>query len=127
MSTSAVHSAYRKVALSVAFGCLCLTIIATPLSAQATDGVIEGSVFITDSDGTRSPVPGIIVTIKGPGTSQQAITDQQAMCRFSGLAPGQYQVEATAPGMSGAAVVMVSPNVVTRVSIGLQIALLKES
>ena len=49
------------------------------------------------------------------------------MYRFSGLAPGQYRVEATAPGLTGSNVVTVVPGAVANVSIELQIALLKES
>jgi hypothetical protein len=96
-------------------------------SAQATTGVVEATVFTTESDGTRSIVPGVTVVIAGPGRSQHAITDEQARCRFSGLVPGQYNLEVTAPGMSGSSVVLVSPNETATVSINLKVAVLKES
>ena len=95
--------------------------------AQVTNGIVESAVFTTDSGGARSPVPGAKVSISGTGPAQQAIADEQGVCRFTGLAPGQYQVEATAPGLSGSEVVIVSASLVTNVSIALQINTLKES
>jgi hypothetical protein len=82
---------------------------------------------MTDPDGAKSPIPGATVSIKGSGPSQQATTDEHAMYRFTGLAPGQYQVEATAPGLTGSNLAMVDPSAVANVSIELQVALLKAS
>jgi hypothetical protein len=117
MSIQAVCSAYAAV---------CLTITAAFAGGQLTSGVLEGTVFTTDSDGTRAFVPGATVSITGAGVSQRVLSDEQAKCRFSGLAPGQYQVDATAPGMSGSSVVVVSASSVTSVSIELQVVLLKQ-
>jgi hypothetical protein len=116
-----------QVLSSLVFAGLCLATAVRPSIAQVVTGVVQSTVFMTDPDGTRSPIPGALVTLKGPGPSQQAVTDQQAKCRFSGLAPGQYRVEASAPGLVGAGVVVVAPSAVADVSIELQIALLRES
>ena len=105
----------------------CLTIAAGILGAQGATGVVQGTVFMTDPDGAKSPIPGATVSIKGSGPSQQATTDEHAMYRFTGLAPGQYQVEATAPGLTGSNLAMVDPSAVANVSIELQVALLKAS
>jgi len=59
--------------------------------------------------------------------SQHAVADQQAEWRIPDLAPGQYRVEASAPGLTGASVVTVSPGVETSISIELQIATVQES
>ncbi|MGO9261201.1 MAG: TonB-dependent receptor domain-containing protein [Bryobacteraceae bacterium] len=104
-----------------------LVLTIAPHAAAQTTGALEGTVFTTDGDGTRSRVPGAKVSLTGPGASQQAVADDQATCRFSSLVPGQYRVEASAPGMSGANVVTVSASEVTSVSIELQIAVLKET
>jgi hypothetical protein len=96
-------------------------------AAQVTTGAMVVTVATTDSDGTRSSVPGTSVSIKGTGPAHQAVTDQKATCRFEGLAPGQYQVEATAPGLTGSAAVTVIAGAEANVIVDLQIALLKES
>jgi len=82
---------------------------------------------MTDPDGTKSPIPGATVSVQGSGPSQQATTDEHAMYRFTGLAPGQYQVEATAPGLTGSNLAMVDPGAMANVSIELHVALLKAS
>src|SRR5215467_9053508 len=127
MSTSAAHSAYREAALIVALAFGCLTLAAPHAAAQEPPGAVAITVFTIDPDGTRSPVPGASVSISGPGNLQQAITDKQSMCRFSGLAPGRYQIDASVPGLSGSSLVTVTASVVTNVSVELQVALLKES
>jgi len=72
-------------------------------------------------------VPGAHISISGPAVSQHAVADQQAEWRIPDLAPGQYRVEASAPGLTGASVVTVSPGVETSISIELQIATVQES
>jgi hypothetical protein len=98
-----------------------------PHAAAQTTGTLESTVFTTDADGTRSRVPGAKVVLTGAGALQQAVSDQEAKCRFSGLIPGQYHIEASAPGMSGISVAAVSASEVTSVSIELQIAAVKET
>src|SRR5262249_19094567 len=105
----------------------CLTMTAQRSAAEGTGGMVEATIVTAGADGTKALVPGAAISISGPGGSQQAVADQQAVCHFSGLAPGEYRIEATAPGMSGSLVVNVSASVVTNVSVALQPAALKES
>src|SRR6266567_4691873 len=106
---------------------VCIMTTAEPSPAQVTTGTLQGRVYTIDPDGTRSLIPGATVSVKGPASSQHVATDQQAMYRFPELAPGQYRVEAAAPGLAGSSVALVVPNRVTDVSVELQIALIKET
>src|ERR1700730_3529172 len=106
-----------RVLSSLVLAGLCLTAAAGTSWAQVATGIVQGTVFMTDPDGTRSPIPGATVFIKGSGPSQQATTDEHAMYRFTGLAPGQYQLEANAPGLTGSNSAMVDPSAVANVSI----------
>jgi TonB-dependent receptor-like protein len=127
MSLSAVYSGKRAGTLLIALACMGLISTAGLACAQVASGALTGTVFTIDPDGTRTLVPGTMVSITGPGVSQQAIADQHAVWRFTGLAPGRYQVEAVAPGLSGSNIVVVSGAGVTEVSVELRVALLKES
>src|SRR5215472_8929304 len=62
--------------------------------AQVATGEVQGTVFTTDPDGTRSPIPGAKVALRGPGSPREAVADQHAVYHFSGLTPGEYQIEA---------------------------------
>src|SRR5262249_22463453 len=127
MSPLIIYSASRKLTLFPVLACLCIAMTASYSAAQVATGELAGTVFTTDSDGAHSLVPGAKVIIIGPGSPQEAVTDEHAMCHFSGLTPGEYQVEATAPGLSGSGTIMVSATGVSAVSIELQIAVLQES
>jgi len=127
MSLSAIYSANRGGTLVIAITCMALISTAPVAIAQGDSGALTGTVFTIDSDGTRSLVPGATVSLTGPGAMQQAIADEHAVCRFSGLAPGRYQVDAVAPGLSGSNTVVVSQSGVTEVSVELRVALVKES
>jgi hypothetical protein len=134
MKSVIVHLAHRRGASSAArflgtliLAGLSLTTAVQQLAAQPAPGIVEGTVFMTDPDGTRSPVPGVTVTITRGGSSQQSTTDQLAKYRFPALPPGEYRIEASAPGLSGYDLVVVEPGVAATVPIELQLALLKES
>ena len=109
----------------MAFVCVMTTAEQSP--AQVTTGTLQGRVYTIDPDGTRSFIPGATVSVNGPASSQHVAADQQAMYRFPELAPGQYRVEAAAPGLAGSSLALVVPNRVTDVSVELQIALIKET
>jgi len=134
-SSTVIHRAYCRsvrpgavrLLASLVLAGLLLTMGVRPSAAQVSTGTITGTVFTTEPDGTHSPIPGATVIITGPGLSQQAVVDQQATYRFSDLTPGNYQIEAHAPGLMGSNSVTVVPDGVASVSVELQIALLKES
>src|ERR1700730_18229522 len=96
-----------RVLSSLVLAGLCLTAAAGTSWAQVATGIVQGTVFMTDPDGTKSPIHGATVSIKGSGPSLQAAADEHATYRSSGLAPGQYRVEATAPGLIGSNSAMV--------------------
>lgn len=106
---------------------LCFTIMVGRSFGQVATGDVQGTVFTSDPDGTRSPIPGAKVSLRGPGPVQETVADQQAVYHFSGLTPGVYQIEAAAPGFDGSNSVTVSAGAVADTSIELQAALLKES
>src|SRR5581483_5420884 len=106
---------------------LCFTTMVGRSFGQVATGDVQGTIFTTDPDGTRSAIPGAKVSLRGPGLVQETVADQQAVYHFSGLAPGVYQIEAAAPGLNGSNSVTVSAGAVADTSIELQAALLKES
>src|SRR5215212_2079606 len=64
--------------------------LAVPTLAQVDKASIEAVV----ADQTKSPLPGVTVTVTRPETGYEAvgITDTSGMARFLSLAPGSYQV-----------------------------------
>jgi hypothetical protein len=70
--------------------CLLATSAALPVAAQIDTGIIEAVAL----DQTRSPLPGVTVTVTRPETGYQsiAVTDAAGLARFPALAPGTYEV-----------------------------------
>src|SRR5260370_2189531 len=64
-------------------------------------GGIEGIVYTVDSDGGRSLVPGALVKLTGPSFSQQTVTNDRGKYSFIAVATNTYQIDVTAPGLSG--------------------------
>jgi hypothetical protein len=71
-----------------------LFFLALPLLAQT--GSLRGKV--TDESGAI--VPAATVTLKGPGGARTAAADNTGAYSFSGLAAGNYTVQASAPGLA---------------------------
>ncbi|MGC2109450.1 MAG: carboxypeptidase regulatory-like domain-containing protein [Candidatus Korobacteraceae bacterium] len=71
-----------------------------PPFAAAQDGSTSLQGVIEDASGARIPSAVIIVTDPEKGFRQQAFTDAQGTFLFGMLAPGRYDVSASAPGMS---------------------------
>jgi hypothetical protein len=70
---------------------LCLlTAFALPVLAQIDTGIIEAVAL----DQTRSPLPGVTVTVTRPETGYQsvAVSDATGLARFPALSPGTYEV-----------------------------------
>ncbi len=78
-------------------------LVAAPLSgwAQRTTGDIRG--VITDESG--AVLPGVTVTLKGPGVAgtPSTVTNEAGVYRFPNLPPGAYDVTAELAGFSIAA------------------------
>ena len=62
--------------------------------AQTESGNLYGRV--TDDQGER--LPGVTVTLSGPGSTQVQVTDAAGEFRFLSLAPGNYSIEASLEG-----------------------------
>ncbi len=62
------------------------------------NGTATGNLYgrVTDDNGER--LPGVTVTLTGPGATQIRVTDAAGEFRFLGLDPGNYQVEASLEG-----------------------------
>ncbi|MEM1178560.1 MAG: TonB-dependent receptor [Acidobacteriota bacterium] len=80
------------VMLAVSFA---LTFTGTVL-AQTESGNLYGRAI--DNSGER--LPGVTVTLAGPGATQIQVTDASGEFRFLGLSPGNYQIEASLEGFS---------------------------
>ena len=75
----------------------CLALIA-PLALAQTTGDVSG--VARDKDG--SPLPGVLVTITGPGApkGRTVTTKADGAFRFGSLAPGTYRLKAELSGMA---------------------------
>jgi Carboxypeptidase regulatory-like domain len=60
---------------------------------------VIGNVFVEDSAGGRSPVAGAKVTLSGPAVIESQ-TDEDGSFSIASVPPGDYQVEAVAPGLA---------------------------
>lgn len=86
---------------------LLIVLLLTPLafSQSRETGAITGTV--TDESG--APLPGVTVTISGPGLmgTRSSVTDARGVYRFPALPPGTYTIKAELQGFSD----VVNPNV----------------
>ena len=85
-----------KFALVIAVAFLALLIL--PTQAQLSNATIEGTV--TTSDGALLPQAAIDLTNAGTGEHRLTKSNASGLYDFAGLAPGNYQVQATAPGFA---------------------------
>ena len=84
---------------------LLLWLATASAAAAQTTGSIEGAVV----DPAGSPLPGVVVTVVGPGLDQQQVTGADGSYTAAGLAAGDYVVTAALPGFE---------TVETQVSVG---------
>ena len=87
---------FRTALLGSAFLCLALLFCAPALLCQGGRGGIGG--LVTDTSGAI--VPGVSVSAKNAatGNSQTTVTTAAGLYSFVSLAPGKYEVSATATG-----------------------------
>ena len=104
-------------------------IVAPRLAAaqNAKDGEIEGLVYTVDSDGERSVVPGAFVSLIGSAYSQQTIANEQGRYTFRDIAANRYQVNVTAPGLSGSSTVTIVPGTALDAPVELKADAVRES
>ena len=97
--------------------------VAVTAAAQTT-GLIDGAVV--DANGT--PLPGVVVTVTGPGVRQEHVTGTDGAYTAAGLAAGDYVVTAALPGFETVETpVSVQASATASVPITLQIARLLET
>ena len=86
-------STCTRIRLGITATLLVMLSLAATACAQAT-GVIEGSVV--DADG--NPLPGVVVTVTGPGVREERVTAADGSYAAAGLAAGDFLVTAVLPG-----------------------------
>lgn len=84
-----------------------LMLVAGTAWAQTESGSLYGNV--TDNQGEI--LPGVTVTLSGPGAPQVQVTNSAGEYRFLGLSPGSYELEAALEGFG----TVVYPNVDIRI------------
>ncbi|MEA2562011.1 MAG: hypothetical protein QOH06_3515 [Acidobacteriota bacterium] len=67
-----------------------------PVAAQLQTGDLYGTVV----GGDGQPLPGVTVTLEGPGSPSVQVTDETGKFRFLGLYPGTYKLTAELQGFS---------------------------
>ena len=102
--------------LAIAVVLLSLSVAVT--AAAQTTGLIDGAVV--DANGT--PLPGVVVTVTGPGVRQEHVTGTDGAYTAAGLAAGDYVVTAALPGFETVETpVSVQASATASVPIALQI------
>ena len=97
---------------------------ATATAAVQTTGTIEG--VVVDANG--NPLPGVTVTVTGPGERQERMTDADGAYASAALAAGDYVVTAFLPGFETTETsVSVATGAAEDVRIVLQVARLLEA
>ena len=108
--------------LAIAGVLLSLSVAVT--AAAQTTGLIDGAVV--DANGT--PLPGVVVTVTGPGVRQEHVTGTDGAYTAVGLAAGDYVVTAALPGFETVETpVSVQASATASVPITLQIVRLLET
>src|SRR5690348_1842776 len=92
---------------------LLVTLCFVPLaSGKQTDTVgakVEGTIFVTDSEGKQSFVPGATVKLTGPVTCETQ-TDENGRYALEAVPFGTYELEAVSPGLKAVATISVQTN-----------------
>ena len=87
---------------------------------------MAGTAYTVDSDGARSVVPGALVTLIGPSFSQRTVTDDQGRYSFASVATNTYQIDVTAPGLTGSNTVTLVSGTALEVPVELRLEAVKE-
>ena len=85
---------YARNAVPITIGVALLSLVAGATAPAQTPVTIEGSVV----DANGSPLPGVVVTVTGPGVREERVTGIDGSYAAAGLAAGDYLVTAILPG-----------------------------
>lgn len=73
----------------------------SPSDAQEKPGLLRGSIFAIEADGSRSRIPGATVVVENAEVARQTTADDVGSYAFADLPTGRYQIRASAPGLAG--------------------------
>jgi hypothetical protein len=108
----------------------CLVWLCVVVAPRAHAQVLYGSIVGTITDQSQALIPGATITItsKETGLSRETASDQGGRYSFANVLPGIYDLKVVAKGFRTFAVsnVDVSPNVVGRVDVKLEVGQLAE-
>jgi TonB dependent receptor/Carboxypeptidase regulatory-like domain len=85
---------------------LCFVPLAPGKQTDTVGAKLEGTIFVTDSEGKQSFVPGATVKLTGPVTCETQ-TDENGRYALAGLPFGTYALEALSPGLKAVASIRV--------------------
>jgi len=88
---------------------------------------IAGIVYTVESDGARSAVPGALVKLVGLSSSQQTVTSDQGRYSFGALNANTYELDVTAPGLTGSQTVALATDEALEIPIELTLKSVNES
>ena len=105
--------------------CIVAVVLSWPASAVAqSTGAIEGAVV----DANGNPLPGVVVTVTGPGVREERVTGSDGSYAVADLAAGDYIVAAILPGFDTVELpVSVEAGATQTVPVVLQVARLLET
>jgi len=85
---------------------LCFVPLASGKQTDIVGAKIEGTIFVTDSEGKQSFVPGATVKLTGPVTCETQ-TDENGRYALAAVPFGTYALEALSPGLKAVASIRV--------------------
>jgi len=85
---------------------LCFVPLASGKRTDTVGATIEGTIFVTDSEGKQSFVPGATVKLTGPVTCETQ-TDENGRYALAAVPFGTYALEALSPGLKAVASIRV--------------------
>src|SRR6476660_5647640 len=90
-------------------------------SGSTSSGSIRGDVFTKGTNGEPAVLPSVLIVLHGPITKETE-SDKKGAFAVDGLPPGNYQIEANAPGLYAALAIEVNANTPSTVSLEMNVA-----
>jgi hypothetical protein len=84
----------------------CFALLASGKQIDTVGAKVEGTIFVTDSEGKQSFVPGATVKLTGPVTCATQ-TDENGRYALAAVPFGTYELEALSPGLKAVASIRV--------------------
>jgi outer membrane receptor protein involved in Fe transport len=103
-----------------------LTGLARSQNAPQAGGSIQGMVFTTEQDHTRSIVPGTKLSLDG-ASRLEAQSNSDGTFVFSNIPPGSYTISAQAPGLTATQNIAVHLGTVSQIDLEMHLQVVSES